>query len=181
MSESVNLRVPLKIIGGDGTKIAFQGAGLFGIVYIVKLTSALVAGDGVVHDTAASVLSGGSFVAAADTGFMPEQIYSGKIGPTAKLLPWWGVAASDGAVGQEIPVLGVGSIAFGNVAAGANTPGHNVNQSGATAGKFVTAATAETNPSTSLGYVVKTSGTTGGVTDTGSSTKVGLIVQPHGA
>jgi len=173
--------VPLKIIGGNGTKIAFQGAGLFGIVYIVKLTSAVVAGDGVVHDNAASVISGGSFVAAADVGFLPEQVYAGKIGPTAKALPWWGIAGSDGAVGQEIPVLGLGSIGFGNVAAGANTLGHNVNQSGATAGKFVTANTGETNPNTSLGYVIKSSGTTGGVTDTGSATKVGVLVQPHGA
>lgn len=181
MAESINLRLPLRVIGSDGTVI-YTGTGVFGTVYTVKVTTATVLiGDGIVLDPAASVIFGGSFVAAVDTGVPAENIYAARQCNTAGSLDraWLGIAISGGPVGSEIAVAGPGSLALANVASATGTIGHHANSAG-TAGLLVSAGgAAPTNPAYSLGFVFKPSGTTGGVTNTGSATKLGIMVQPH--
>lgn len=180
MAESINLKLPIRVIGADGT-VLWVGSGLFGIIYTVRVTTAAAAiGDGFVLDPAASLIFGGSFVAAVDTGAPAENIYAGRKCNTAGSLDraWFGVALTSAPVGAEIVVAGPGSIALANVAGATGTIGHHANSAG-TAGLVISNAAAATAPANSCGLVLKPAGNTGGFTDTGSTTKLGIMVAPQ--
>ena len=183
MAESINLRLPIRVFGADGT-VLFTGFGLFGIVYTCRVTLAatpVALNDAIALDTAAVIIPGGSFVGGVDQGVVPEAIYAVRKlitpAPGDKAL---GVALSVGAVGQEIVVAGPGSIALVNVAAGIGTAGQHANPGG-TLGQCVSAAAAIAQPGIAVGNFLVKAGTTGGSTDTGNNTKACVIVMPHSA
>lgn len=182
MAESINLRVPIRVIGADGT-VLFTGAGVFGIVYTCKATQSagVAAADGVSIDPSAIVIPGGSFVAAVDTGVVPEAVYAARklvTGGTADKCI--GIALTSATQNQEFVVAGVGSLSLGLVAAGIGTVGQHAVAS-ATPGQLASAAAALANPSVAAGIFLLKAGTTGGSTDTGNNTRACLLVTPHAA
>jgi hypothetical protein len=182
VAESINLRLPLKIIGGDGT-VLFSGSGLFGIVYTARVVNATVlVGDGVAIDPTTFIIVGGSFVAAVDTGAPAENVYTCRKMITTGNFDRgiMGVAITSAPVGSEIAIAGIGSIALVNVAASTGTLGQFANPT-TTAGLAVSSTTALTAPQEYLGKFWKPSGSatpTGGATDTGSASKAAVLVNP---
>lgn len=179
MSHDINLRTPIKVIGGNNT-VVYQGTSILGFVYKVKAAVAISAAFGVVLDTATSTLN--TDTAYTSSATISDLLLAGRPCNTTGgyNTGWLGVALETGAAGDEILVAGPGSITYA-AATAAGTFGHHVLAHASTDGNVASAAAIGANPIHGLGYVMKPGGTTGGATDTGSATRLCVMVVPHAA
>jgi len=174
--QSINLETPLKVYGGDGT-VLYEGSAWLGVCQVVKATTAITQADAVALDPATFLLQADNLAATATIvanvlGCRPA-ITTGSYDRGLV-----GVALGTAAANALCAVAGEGSIVTVKTASATGTIGRHVLCS-STAGSVTDSATAPTNPVQSPGYTVKPSGTTGGVTDTGTATRLGILVAVH--
>lgn len=174
---AMGMEVPIKITGGDGTSL-YDGVGFPGILISAKVTHATTVTGGmgiVVHPTGLAVL-GDNFTTTAD----PVQVLGVAAANTTGSLNigYLGVVKSArAATGEQVVLFGIGSIC-GVVVASGGTIGH-VCTATSTAGRMQSIASTAAAGGSFLGNVLKPAGTTGGVTDTGSATRMGILVNPQ--
>ena len=175
MQQSSNLEIPLKVTGPDGT-VLWEGSGIMGIPRVIKNTdtSAITEAMNVILDAANSILPASNLAATATPVAI---VLAGKQGAAngANL----GFATARIGVNELGVLWGPGSICNALVA-GATGPLNHHAIPGA-AGVVTSAAAVGANPVQAAGYVLKPSGTTGGATDTGVATRMGVLCMPHAA
>lgn len=179
MSHDINLRTPIKVIGGNNT-VVYQGTSILGFVYKVKSAVAITAAMGVVLDAATATLN--SDTSYTSTAAISDLLLSGRPCNTTGSYNkgWLGVALESGAAGDEILVAGPGSITYAQTDV-AGALGQHVLAHATADGSVTANAAVGANPINALGYVMKPGGTTGGATDTGSGTRLCVMVLPHAA
>lgn len=179
MAESINLKIPIKIIGPDGTTL-FSGTGLFGSVVVMKAVAVTItAGQAICIDNANSVVFGGDQVAGAATGVAAENVYAGRTQVAASFTGAIGTALTAAtALNTEFVVAGSGSIALTACLAADGVVGRHAN-GGAAAGDVTSVVAVVLAPLNSLGHTTKKAGTTGGVTDTGNNLRQAVLISPH--
>jgi hypothetical protein len=177
MQQSSNLEIPLRVIGPDGTTVVWQGSGIMGIPRVIKNTEAsstITEAMNVILDPAASILPASNLAATATPVAI---VLAGKIGAAngANL----GFATANIVAGAQGVLWGIGSICNALVAGATGTLNHHALPGAA--GVVTSSASVGANPVQAAGFVVKPSGTTGGATDTGVATRMGVLVMPHAA
>jgi len=176
MQASSNFEYPLKVTAPDGT-VLWQGTGIMGIPRVIKNTEAsstITEAMNVILDAANAVLPASNLAATATPVAI---LLAGKIGAAngANL----GFATA-GIPAQAQGVLwGPGSICNALVAGATGTLNHHAIPGAS--GVVTSAAAVGANPVQAAGYVLKPSGTTGGATDTGVATRMGVLCMPHAA
>ena len=176
--QSINLEVPVKITGPDGT-VLFQGSGWFGRVHVAICKAvAITAGDATSLDPGTFIIQANNLASGATFGANALTarpcITTGNF--DRGIL---GVALNTAAIGDQVVIAGEGSITTVQVAGATGTIGHYA-LPGATAGRVTSSQVGAVNPTEHLGKVLKPSGTTAqpSATDTGVATRMGVYVHP---
>jgi len=182
MANFVGFETSFKVTGPDGT-VLWTGAGKMGVLLDVFNgdATAIGIGEAVVFDVTASRIPRWD-VAASGTA-IPEVLSGKRVFNTGALNKGYlGVAAGPIAVGATGPVLGAGSICCVKSLTAAsltnNVLGAYVIDS-TTQGAVNASNTLPTVPIGYLGKVLKLAGATGGATDSGSLTQLGILVMPN--
>lgn len=181
MLQSIALETPLKVIGPDNT-VLWQGSGFLGTVLLGVAKVAVTESNVVVVDPTTFIVQGSNLAATATPVANGITLRPSRVTGTSPTYETGilGCALNTAAIGSQVSIAGAGSIALVTVASATGTLGHHALLS-STAGTVTSSATAPTAASHSPGYVVKAAGTTGGATDTGSATRMGIYVSPHAA
>lgn len=179
MSHDINLRTPIKVIGGNNT-VVYQGTSIIGFLYKVKLAATVTAAMGVVMDGATTTLN--TETAYTSSAAISDLLLTGRPCNTSTSYNkgWIGIALESGVASDEILVAGTGSISYALTDAAGVVGQHAIAHATAD-GTITSSATVAAAPVNALGYIVKAAGTTGGATDTGSATRVAVMVIPHAA
>lgn len=180
MSDSISLTQPFLVTGGDGSTL-WTGAGFPPGSLCVPTTVAISADDALVVDPAGFKVQASNLAA---TSAPVQQVLGLRPAITTGNYDrmFVGVALEAGAIATAaVPTYaryaGVGWFALVKVASATGTAGHYAVAT-STAGTVSSTATLPTVPVGYLGKVVKPSGTSGGVTDTGTATRMGVLVNP---
>lgn len=175
MQQSSNLEIPLRVLGPDGT-VLWSGTGIMGIPRVIKNTdtAAITEAMNVILDAASAILPASNL---ASTATPVAIVLAGKIGAASGANLGFATTAINP---QAQGVLwGIGSICNALVAGATGTLNHHAIPGAS--GVVTSAAAVGANPAQAAGFVLKPSGATGGATDTGVATRMGVLVMPHGA
>ena len=182
MADTVGMQNPLLVVGGDGSAL-WQGAGFSTgrPVIGVPTNAAIAEGDAVVIDPAGLRIQASNL---ASTAASVAQVLGVRSAITTGNFDrgFVGVALEAAVLTTanaptSVKIAGIGWIVGVKVASATGTVGHYAVAT-STAGTVSSTATLPTVPVGYLGKVVKPSGTTGGVTDTGTATRMGVLVNP---
>ena len=175
MQQSSNFEIPLRVFGPDGS-VLWQGTGIMGIPRVIKNTdtATITEAMNVILDAANSILPASNLAATATPVAL---VLAGKIGAAngANL----GFATAPILASTQGVLWGPGSICNALVAGATGTLNHHAIPGAS--GVVTSAAAVGANPVQAAGYVLKPSGTTGGATDTGMATRMGVLAMPHAA
>lgn len=175
--QSSNLEIPLRVIGPDGTTILWQGLGTLGAIVVGKASAAVAKADSLMFTLASFIFQADNLAANATFGANVMSVGQSGVTPTGLI----GVALNSAATGEQVLIAGGGSVqVVKTVTATAQTVGHHV--VGAASGAIgASVATQPVTPIQSLGFVLKTRGTTAqpSATDTGSDVRTGILVVVH--
>lgn len=185
MAENVGFQVPFKLISPDGSVTVYSGGGkientfefvsaeasaTFSQQEAVRLSAATVlCSTTVAANVQAEELYGLRVASAADVAFLGvclQTLLFGKKG--------WAAGSGSMLIVNSLTSASLTSNANGATVIGSATAGA-VN---ATTNNAAGSATALAAGGTKLGIVIKIAGTTGGATDTGSATQLGVLVSP---
>lgn len=181
MLQSLNMEVPLRVTGPDGT-VLWQGSGILGVVYgAICRVAAITESNALMLDPATTLLQASNMLATgnplAGAGGALPNVLSAKPTTGAAVQGVLGCALNSAAIGAQVVVAGPGSIALCTTAT-AGTLGHYAVP--AAAGSTTQTAVGVAGPNQNVGRVVKIAGTSGGFTDTGTATRIGIVVSVGG-
>lgn len=175
MQQGSSLEIPLRVIGPDGT-VLWQGSGLLGVVYsAVCKAAAITESNALMIDPTTTILQASNLAA---TAAIVANVLSAKPTTGAAVQGVLGCALNSAAVGERVIIAGAGSLALCTTGTAGALGQFAVP---AASGSTTQSNAGATGPNQNVGRVIKPAGTTGGATDTGTASRLGLLVDTGAA
>lgn len=175
MLQSSNLEIPLRVIGPDGT-VLWQGSGWLGVVYAAVCKSAAITeSNAVMIDPTTTIIQASNLAA---TTAIVANVLSAKPTTGAAVQGVLGCALNTAAVGDRVVIAGAGSLCLCTTGTAGVIGQFAVP---AAAGSTTQSNAGATGPNQNVGRVIKPAGAVGGATDTGTASRLGLLVDTGAA